>query len=146
MTDEETPISNIEGKFNIALAYLLSINDLLREINNISLRTSKQKVSADYLSLGDGQHLKLKLVRNFLIQVSPIVKESKKIIPIWERIKKVKVKFKDAKSNSVAKSSQLIPDYTLDIENELDEIILSIQSELQELKYLMPTKSESSLF
>jgi len=146
MADEETSMGNLEGKFNIALAYLLSINDLLRDINNISLRTSKQKGSVDYLSLGEGQHLKLKLVRNFLIQVSPIVKDSKEITSIWKRIKEVKVKFKDAKNNSVAKSSQLIPDYNLDIENELDEIILSIQSELQELKYLMPTKSESSYF
>jgi len=139
-----------EGRFNIAVAHLLSINKILEDLKDISLRTSKQESSTDYLSEGLGQKLKLKLVRSLYVQVSSLIAKSPNSKKIWDRIKKVKIKLKDARekyiTNKNHKNSNWIPDYDFSIEDELDDIIILIQIELQKLKYLVPSRDESSLF
>lgn len=148
MPEEENQTG--EGKFNIAIAYLLSINKILEDIKNISLRTFKRDGDADYLSKGDGQNLKLKLVRNLYVQASSLFKKQSEAKKIWDKIKKVKIKLKDSKENYITnkehKNANWISDYNSDIEDELDEIIILIEQELQISKYFMPVKDESGLF
>ncbi len=142
MAEEQQP----EGKFNIAITYLLSINEIFKDIKNISLRTSNYG-SSEYLLRGRGQELKLKLVRNLYVQASSLFKKPEETGEIWDKIKKVEMKTRDINEHRIyIKEKKLAPIYDSDVENELDNIIILIQHKLQDLKLLMPEKGESGLF
>lgn len=144
MPEEDT--AQGEGRFNIAIKYLLDISEILKDIKNISLRTSKPKDNDDYLELGIGQSLKLKLVRNLYVQSSSLFKTKSETKKIWNKIKAIKIKLKDTKKDFIVAQTNWIPEYNSKIEDELDEIIISIEQELQLSKYFMPKKREGDLF
>ncbi len=147
--EEKTPEKQSEGKFNIAVSYLLSINDILREIKDISLKTSIRVVEhPNFLSVGEGQRLKYKLLRNLYVQAMPLVKGKKgnDMDKIWKMIKNVKLHRIDINKKKDGYDPFWVDVYTKDVENELDELILAIQVQLQNNKYFMPLKSDSDLF
>ena len=142
---EQTP----EGKFNISIQILLDINQIIRDIKNISLRTSKPDNNPEYLPRGSGQKLKLKLIRNFHVQSTPLIKDEKTMDAIWKRIKAIKIKLRDTNmcaTNVNHKDARWTYVYSEDIENELDEIMIDIQKQLQKSKLFMKLEDESRLF
>lgn len=147
MPEEKESEEQKEGKFNIAVSYLMSINEILKDIKNISLRTSKN--SPDVLSTGRGQKLKLKLVRNLFVQASALIKENEITKKIWEDIKSIKIKLEDTNKNDYNKNHSHADwkiAFVQSTEDKLDELIISIQKELQKSKYFMPLKDEQVLF
>ena len=123
------------SQFNVSIQSLLNLLEIVKDIKNISLRTSKAKDSDDYLTDGSGQELKLKLLRNYYVQGCVFVdKKQKELETIWKDLLNVDIKYEDvnnATSNVNHKHAKWKPIYIKETENNLDDIFVKIQMLLQ---------------
>jgi len=123
--------------FNMAIATLQRLSELLQEIKTIS--------SDPEYPLEIRQSRKITLVKQFFIQATPllpkeIIKEcEKEILDLKPKIIK-RVQQDGWLSSSAQTYYEAIFDFNLD--RILDEILIKIQSNLQKEKYFMPSKTD----
>jgi|TARA_Y100000034_G_scaffold50592_1_gene62314 hypothetical protein len=127
MSDEKAP-------FNMAIATLERLSDILREIN---------KVEQSLLPLNKKQEHKVYLVRQFYIQSVPLLTENQRektkdildLLPI-----KKQIILNSAGSRSKEGGMEII--YDLELEKKLNEALIKVQVCLQDEKYFMPPRRD----
>ena len=127
-----------EGKFNLGLATLESINDILVEIK----RASIQGLLPD-ADEGVMQYMKHKLCRQLLIRASPLfegekIKEGKKNEQDLEkyfrdRLSNIQLKTEIIKGNK-GENLGIKRIYNKEVEDNLDNFITEVTMKLQELR------------
>ena len=128
MSDEKAP-------FNMAIATLERLSDILREIN---------KVEQSFIPLEMKQERKVYLVKQFYIQSVPLLTEKQRtelqpkamqIIPKEQKIIETKI---GAASRITGKKVVYDPD----LDNILNILLIDIQVSLQDGKYFMPPRKD----
>ena len=152
MADDNT--GGQESAFNVSIQTLLNLLEVIKDIKNLSARTMTPKAK-DYLTPGEAQELKLKLIRSLYVQGCFLVNEKKKetkktkIDEIWDRILKIEVKTEDSNTsvtNIDHKYAKNVPIFTKNVENDLDKILIDIQTLLQTSKLFMQMTTAGSRF
>lgn len=124
--------------FNMALATLERLSELLKEIKNVSLGFTE---GVGYsLPTGETQYAKYKLIKQFFIQAVPLLKEKEEGI--------IEVEFKKLRPSSRKvndrygkyKGEQLV--YNEQLEQQLDKLLITIQNFLQADGYFMPPRED----
>ena len=125
-----------KAPFNFAIASLMRVHEILRDIKNISLNKEK-------LPNGIMQKKKLKLTRDLCVQCSPLIKNKEVRNELWDELKETKMVLKKVTQTM---TPYIMPIFKQETEDQLDEIIMKIEDELQTSGYFMPDKSEGALF
>ncbi len=121
---------DIGAPFNMAVASLMRIHDILKLITKYSMSSFNTS-----LPPGPIQHMKYRLVRQLYVQSVPLMKkESKK--PIKDTLNSIKL------SREVTPSKNVTELYDHKVEMELDDCICEIEEALQVQGYFMPPKSD----
>jgi|TARA_R100000049_G_C1893653_1_gene45890 hypothetical protein len=127
MSDEKAP-------FNMAIATLERLSDILREIN---------KVEQSLLPLEMKQEHKVYLVRQFYIQSIPLLtakqREAHKEILDLAPIKK-EIVLNTAGTRSKDGGRRVV--YDVNLEKQLNEALIKVQVCLQDEKYFMPPRRD----
>jgi len=135
MVIEEFRSQESAAPFNMAIATLYSLRDILTKITGIY----GDPTLPDFAK----QKLKIDLLKRFYIDASPLLPQ--KIVDKFKDVLKLEPVYVHllAKSMGNLKKSQnkkLIYDVPLEI--ELDTYLIDIQMELQKEKYYMPPKAD----
>jgi len=130
MTDE----NKSEAPFNMAVASLMRLDAILTDIKNISLTQSTNN-----LSRSSGQHLKLKLVKDFFLQSVPLIKPEN-LEEIKNKVFALKPSYRDLKKDNPSLGK--IPAFSETLETSLDEMLIEIQVILQSNGVFMPSKKD----
>lgn len=117
--------------FNMAVASLMRLDAILRDIKE----TSKQT-----MNMGQAQHVKAKLVKDFFVQASVLFKDETKMKELWERVKDLKPQWTSGGEGNLGK-----PIFNRDLDLKLDDIIIDTQSELQKTGVFMPEYEDEGL-
>lgn len=116
--------------FNMAIASLMRIHDILKLITKYSMSSFNTS-----LAPGPIQHMKYRLVRQLYVQSVPLMKpESKK--PIKDNLNKIKL------AREVTPTKQVTELYDHQVEMDLDDCICEIEEALQIQGYFMPPRSD----
>jgi len=126
----------VKAPFNMAIASLERISDILREITRNSIERD--------MTSEERQKRKIELVKGLGFNSFPLLKESFET-DTFEKIKELspatkKRLIKDGTEYSKTNGSTII--YSKELENQLDSLIVKISRELQKEKYLMPPKED----
>jgi len=135
MVIEEFRSQESAAPFNMAIATLYSLRDLLTKITTIY----GDPLIPDEVK----QKLKIDLLKRFYIDASPLLNEN--IVEQFKDILKIQPKYVELVSNSTGnlkktKKKRLI--YDINLEIELDTHLIELQMELQKEKYYMPPKQD----
>ena len=132
-------------EFNMANSTLIRINDILKEIKDISIKTELIPNNQNFLSKGKGQHMKLKLVRDLFVQSLPLL-PSDVIEPFKARIQSLKPQYRLVgywDSGEKKKSKEAC--YNTGLEQSLDDFVIDLQIKLQKKGFFMPSKDRGGL-
>lgn len=135
MVIEEFRSQETAAPFNMAIATLYSLRDILTKITTIY----GDPLLPDEVK----QKLKLDMVKRFYIDSSPLLKPE--IVEKFKEILQLKPIYANLLSNATgnmikSKKKRLI--YDINLEIELDTHLINLQMELQKEKYYMPPKTD----
>lgn len=135
--DKKEPIVENQGApFNSAIACLMRLDGILIDIKNLVLKTGKE------FDKGFAQQRKYYLVRQFYVQATPLIKNEDDRKKIKEMLGKIKLEYSDGLNHGFPCK---YPSYSFQIENALDEIIITIEESLQRDGFYMPSKDDGGL-
>jgi len=130
--------------FNFAIATLMRINDILKDITSIEKRTgilneqNLEKRLPDGLSL----NIKYKLVWQLFTQATPLLKETQQT-KIETELEKIKPKNQIGNNQTAEDIQYQIFSYSLKTDLELNKIMILIQKSLQSNgSFFMPNKED----
>jgi len=131
----------VSAPFNMAIATLMRIDQILKDIKETERKTSVNPNIKERIPRGYAQHQKYRLTKQLYLQSIPLLKKNQK-----EQIKK---KFSEIKLKYVTIKPCISPEYTAEsyvpeIDDQLDEIIALVQESLQEQRYFMPLSEDPS--
>lgn len=128
-------------EFNMANSTLIRINDILKEIKEISIRTELLPNNKSFLGKGKGQHMKLKLARDLFVQSVPLLSP--------EDINPFKIKIQSLEPEycivETWKGKAKVSSYNSQLEKILDDFIIELQIKLQKNGFFMPSKNRGVL-
>ena len=116
--------------FNMAIASLMRIHDILKLITKYSLSSFQGSVLP-----GPIQHMKYRLVRQLYVQSVPLMKPEEKG-PIKKTLNAIKL------AREVTPTKQVTELYDHQVEMQLDDCTCEIEEALQVQGYFMPPKSD----
>jgi len=132
-TDSKQPTT---APFNLGIATLMRINDILQDITNIEKKTGiiDQQHIGDRLPDGLALNIKYKLVWQLFSQSTPLLDEEQQE-EIQEELKQLQPQ---PKENDLEEYQ-----YSSEADLELNKIIITIQRKLQDNgSYFMPSKND----
>jgi len=131
MPIEQTKPLEVKAPFNMAISTLESLRSLLDEITKIE--------GHPLLLDAEKQNLKIKLVKRFYCNSSPLLTEE--IVSKYKAILEINPPEYTMTKNRVPTNSKTLRfDFALDI--KLEQFLIDIQRELQKEKYFMPPKRD----
>ena len=126
--------------FNMAIATLERIHNLLIAISDISKRADINPASQGYLPRNFGQHQKVKLVKELYLNSFPLM-QTEDANNLKEKIKSLSPVWGKDKDIYTGKRGG-VPIFDLTLENNLFDLILEIETALNKNKVFMPTKRD----
>jgi len=135
MAIEEFRSQEAAAPFNMAIATLYSLRDILTKITGIYGETDLP----DYAK----QKLKINLLKRFYIDASPLLPQ--KIVDKFKGVLKLEpqyIQMMDNSTGNLKKSQNKRLIYDIPLEIKLDTYLIDIQMELQKEKYYMPPKQD----
>lgn len=136
-------IDRTGAPFNMALATLEKVNNILKQIANVSVLFISDDQGSSELSPGKAQHMKYRLVKQLFIQSVPLFDTKKYeafMHDILKDIRSIKLKYGNRYQNNRIIGKFEVFDQS--VEDELDNITMDVQAELQKEGYFMPPKSD----
>lgn len=119
-----------DAPFNMAIATLKRIDDMLREYSKISALAPND---------GNSQILKYKTLRQIYLAAVPLMSK--------EHQKEVKKSMNEIEMKTTRLNGRTVVIYSADFDVKLDDIVETILNSLQEFgHYFMPEMDESDLF
>lgn len=132
MSEPENPAIKDGSIFNMAIATLMRLSTILDEY---------RRAGADlYISDAVKQNLKLRLLKDFLIQSAPLLKDDFKA---FEEVLSLKPKIAILFNGKIQSGKKITHDPELDL--RMDKYLVDIQIKLQEGGYFMPLKNDPRL-
>lgn len=119
--------------FNMALATLERVNEILKEITLCSISTAPTQNAVWLL------FRKYKLVRQLYLASVPLINNDEAKKSLKNQIVKLKNQFKQTEDERVHKVNLI---YLEDTDEKLDDVCEKIQEALQKEKYFMPSKAD----
>lgn len=117
--------------FNMAIATLKRLDEILVQITIATCDPS--------LTLRERQPIKISLVKQFFLSCVPLL--STEVIKKYKkRIQDLRPSIISIKIDNIRSEPRIIFNYNL--ENELDDILIDLQTELQKEGYFMPSKDD----
>lgn len=121
--------------FNAAIATLMRLDNIFSSITSIMQNME--------LSKGTRQHRKYDLVRQLVVQAMPLISNATAKKEVMESLKNIKPLFIASKPH---KPNRLdTPGYSLEVEDQIDDLIIKVEETLQILGFFMPEKKEKVL-
>lgn len=128
---EEFKLEESSAPFNMALATLFALRNILADIKNIS---SHPTITNELK-----QKLKLDLLKRFYVDCSPLLDE--KVVSNYKEILKIRPKeMSILEHGEVTNKKKLI--YDEDLAETIDAYLIKLQMELQKKNYYMPPKRD----
>jgi len=127
MVKEEFTLEEGSAPFNMALATLYALRNILADIKNI--------YSSVHLTDSIKQKLKVDLVKKFYVDASPLLDED--VVKKFESVLDLKASSGKVIENGRQTQRDRVV-YDPELEKKMDSILIEIQAELQKKKYFMP--------
>lgn len=121
---------DIGAPFNMAVASLMRIHDILKDITKYSMSSFNTNMPP-----GPIQHMKYRLVRQLYVQSVPLMKNDDKG-PLVKELDSIQLK------REVTPTGVVTELYDHEVEKKLDQLICKIEEALQVQGYFMPPKSD----
>lgn len=131
--------------FNMAQATLMRIDNIFKEIKEISIRTELPQNNPSFLRKGKGQHMKLKLTRDLFVQAVPLLSTGD-VELLRNKMQGLKPLYKAMEVwNSGNKEKVNVALYNEGLEQSLDDFIIDLQIKLQKKGFFMPSGNGEKL-